>query len=304
MNAPTPDFTAEPGSLEDSPLVHAFFDKATSTWTYIVVDPATKEAVVIDTVLEYDPVSGKVGTTSVQGLAAFLKQNGYEVTRIIETHVHADHATGALALKQLLPNAPPIYIGRKVSQVQESFASTYGLEPAQFQQSFDGYMDDGGTFTLGHISVKTCGLPGHTPDSMGILIGDSLFAGDSIFLPDVGTARADFPGGNATHLYTSIQRILQLDADVRVFSGHDYPVGREKSCMSLISEQAGNNKHVGRGTVEADFRSMRETRDASLGTPRLLHASLQINLRGGRMPAPDAQGRRFILIPLSGVMPT
>jgi glyoxylase-like metal-dependent hydrolase (beta-lactamase superfamily II) len=194
MSTLQPDFTAHPSNAEGSPLVHAFFDTTTFAWTFVVVDPSTQDALIIDSVLEFDPASGHIGNKAAQGLAIFVQEKGYNVVRIMETHVHADHATGALALKQvsqscmhqlnvqILPGNPPIFIGRKVSQVQQSFGPKYGFANEDFENSFDGYLEDGGTFELGKISVRTCGLPGHTPDSMGTLVGDSLFAGDSIFL--------------------------------------------------------------------------------------------------------------------------
>ncbi|UOH83693.1 hypothetical protein LQV05_006427 [Cryptococcus neoformans] len=303
VQALTPYRTHRPSNFKGSPIVHSFFDDATSTWTFVVADPQTKCAMIIDPVLDYDQASGGTSMRTAQGLAAFTRDAQYEVVRVMETHVHADHATAAFALKTLLPGSVPTYIGRKVEQVQQTFASIYGFKKSDFMDCFDGFVDDGDELKLGELTVQIWSLPGHTPDSMGFLVGDCLFAGDSLFLPDVGTARADFPGGSAESLFNSGQLVMRLAGNSRVFSGHDYPVGREKSCMSLVSEQSRSNKHVGGGTTLEEFTKMRDERDAQLGTPRLFHAAMQINLRGGRMPLPDAEGRRFIRTPLSGKFP-
>lgn len=264
---------------------------------------------VIDPVLDFDLASGEITQDTVRGLAGFVDRQGYDIVKIVETHVHADHLTGAYALKQILANDPPTLIGSRVIEVQFRFGNTYGFLPTDYKDSFDAFLLDHEPFTLGNLQGQTYNLPGHTPDSMGIMLGDCVFAGDSVFLPDVGTARADFPGGSAETLYASIQKLFDLsDGDssgsVRIFSGHDYPSGREKSCVSKLSDQMSLNKHVGgpKASLET-FVKMRTERDAKLGAPKLLHPSLQVNLRGGRVPPPDKDGVRRLRIPLSGDMP-
>lgn len=199
---------------------------------------------------------------------------------------------------QILPEQPPILVGDQVHQAQNTFATVYGYDITQFEGSFDELMADGGESTLGTLPVRYMALPGHTPESMGVLVGDAIFAGDSLFMPDVGTARVDFPGGSAKSLYASIQRVFALDPAVRVFCGHDYPPNREIMCMADVAEHTTSNKHVGGGASEAVFVKQREDRDATLGAPRLLHASLQVNLRGGRLPPADSEGRYFLKTPL------
>lgn len=296
--------THQPTSVPNSPLVHSFWDEPTSTFTFVVVCPKTKEAFIIDPVLDFDLASGKIAQRSVKGLAAFTRDQGYRVVKIIETHVHADHLSGAYALKQILPEQPSIFIGSRVIEVQFRFGNTYGFKPTDYQGSFDGFMLDNEPIELGEMKGVTYNLPGHTPDSMAIAFGDAVFAGDSVFLPDVGTARTDFPGGSPESLYASIQKLFDRSGEVRIFSGHDYPSGREKSCVSKVSDQMALNKHVGgpKASLET-FVKMRSERDAQLGAPKLLHPSLQVNLRGGRMPRADPDGQVRLKIPLAGDLP-
>ncbi|KAL1409228.1 hypothetical protein Q8F55_006061 [Vanrija albida] len=286
------------GTKANAPLVHTFFDKQSATWTYVVVDPATRSCYVIDPVLDYDAGSGQVSFTTVEALKSFIEAEGLRVDRIIETHVHADHLTGAMALKRILPSHPPIYVGSRVDKPQAHFSPMYGFSHADLQGSFDGHLVDNEKLKLGELDVTFLPLPGHTPDSMGILVGDALFAGDSLFMPDVGTARVDFPGGSAKALYESVQSVFSLDPDVRVFAGHDYPDGREVASMSTVAEQMARNKHVGAGATMDEFVRVREARDATLASPRLLHPSLQVNLRAGRLPPADEHGRQALKTPV------
>ncbi|EPS98649.1 hypothetical protein FOMPIDRAFT_131337 [Fomitopsis schrenkii] len=250
-----------------TPTVYTFFENATSTWQYVVVDPHTRKAVVVDPVLDYDANAGTVTTQTADGLLVFVEMEGLKVRRVLETHAHADHLTAAQYIKQQLGGDIPVCIGRRIEQM------------------FDCYFDDDQEFKLGQLSWSVMHLPGHTPDHVGYLIGKAVFTGDSIFNPDVGTARADFPGGNAEDLYASMQRLLALPADYRLFS--------------TVADQRAANKHLKLGADKADFIAWRKQRDAVLGAPRLLHPSLQVNIRAGRLPPPDAQGRVFFRIPIT-----
>ncbi|EIN11986.1 Metallo-hydrolase/oxidoreductase [Punctularia strigosozonata HHB-11173 SS5] len=286
----------------DSPSVHAFFEHATSTWQYIVADPSTSHAVIIDPVLDYDPASGNISTTTAETLLTFIQGNGLKVQRILESHAHADHLSSSQYLKRRLEvpgSLIPICIGARIEQVQHTFATVYGLDPSVFLESFDIFLEDEEEFRLGELACRVMHLPGHTPDHVGYLIGDSVFCGDSIFLPDVGSARVDFPGGNAHALYMSMNRLLSLPDRHRIFVGHDYPPkGRAPRPCATVEEQRRENKHCKIGISEDEFVAFRQARDAILGSPRLLHQSIQVNVRAGKLPAPDPQGRAFLKIPL------
>ncbi|KAH9935608.1 Metallo-hydrolase/oxidoreductase [Fomitopsis serialis] len=283
-----------------TPTVYTFFEKITSTWQYIVVDPHTSEAVIVDPVLDYDANAGAISTGTADGLLAFAEVEGLKVRRILETHAHADHLTAAQYIKQELGGDIPVCIGKRISQVQKTFAPIYGLDdPSVFEKTFDCYFDDDEEFKLGQLSCCVIHLPGHTPDHVGYLIGKAVFTGDSIFNPDVGSARADFPGGNAEDLYASMQRLLSLPPDYRLFVGHDYPQNRDHTCWSTVEDQRVANKHLKLGTDKSAFIEWREQRDAVLGAPRLLHPSLQVNIRAGRLPPADANGRVFFRIPIT-----
>ncbi|KAF5385741.1 hypothetical protein D9615_002516 [Tricholomella constricta] len=267
------------------PLVFSFFEKQTFTWQYLVADPATLEVAVIDPVLDYDKLTGTVSTTTADCILDFIKQNGLKVSRILETHAHADHLTASRYYKEKLPGNVPLCIGKRITQVQKTFAPKYGIDLSSLNNAFDILLEDDEDFKLGELSCRVIHLPGHTPDHVGYVMGKSVFAGDSIFQPDVGSARADFPGGNAKDLYNSMQRLLALPQDYRLFVGHDYPSGlRHPVCMATVGEQRQFNKHGKIGTSESAFVEMREARDANLGEPRLLHPSLQANIRAGKLP--------------------
>ncbi|RDX55184.1 Metallo-hydrolase/oxidoreductase [Lentinus brumalis] len=287
-----------PSSDPETPTVFTFYEKDTSTWQYIVVDPRTSEAVIIDPVLDYDPASGVLSTATADGLVSFVEHNGLKVIRILETHAHADHLTAAQYLKQELNGDVPVCIGQRIKQVQETFAPIYGLELSSLENAFDVYLGDNEEFKLGSLSCHVLHLPGHTPDHVGFVIGKAVFAGDSIFNPDVGSARADFPGGNVETLYASMQRLLSLPGDYRLYVGHDYPQNRDQTCFSTVAEQRAKNRHVKEGTDATTFIQWRKDRDAVLGAPRLLHPSLQVNIRAGRLPPPDEHGRVFLRTPV------
>ncbi|KAJ3036251.1 hypothetical protein HDV00_002965 [Rhizophlyctis rosea] len=283
--------------------VYGFFEKVTSTWQYIVADPATREAFIIDSVLDYDPIPSKIATTTADGLLDFIKEENLKITRILETHAHADHLTAAQYLKRRLGGSVPVGIGKRITDVQKTFKAIYGLHPFLADgHQFDTLFEDGQELGLGGIQSHVLHLPGHTPDHVGYLIGESVFTGDSIFMPDVGSARADFPGGSATDLFTSASRLLSLPPHYRLYVGHDYPPTErtQEAGYSTVAEQREMNKHLKQGTGQAEFIKWRAERDATLGSPRLLHASLQVNLRAGNLPEADGEGGGiFFKIPVN-----
>lgn len=285
--------------------MHTIFEKQTGTWQYIVACPNTRQAVIIDPVLNLSLADFKITTASADELLAVAETNNYTVTRLLETHAHADHLTGAFYLQQrlLAKNQPKalICMGRRIRQVQETFAAKYGVTQVDLDQAFDHLFDDNETFAVGDITAQVLHLPGHTPDHSGYKIGSNVFTGDSIFNPDVGSARCDFPNGDARALYKSMQRLLALPAHFRLYTGHDYPPadsGREPLAFVTVAEQLKGNKHVKQGTSEDEFVEWRQTRDATLNEPKLLHQALQVNIRGGRLPvSPDGSQRTFLLVP-------
>ncbi|KZT10637.1 Metallo-hydrolase/oxidoreductase [Laetiporus sulphureus 93-53] len=288
---------------ESTPTVYTFFERATSTWQYIIVDPHTSDAVVIDPVLDYDASSGSVTTETADGLLSFIHHNKLTIHRILETHAHADHLTAAQYFKHQLGGQIPVCIGQRIGQVQKTFAPKYGFDdPSVFENTFDCFFKDDEQFGLGKLSCRVMHLPGHTPDHVGYLIGKAVFTGDSIFNPDVGSARADFPGGNAEDLYASMRRLLSLPPDYRLFVGHDYPQDRDQTCWSTVEEQRERNKHLKVGTDAEMFIEWRKQRDAVLGAPRLLHPSLQVNIRAGKLPPKDEKGRIFFKIPITSTV--
>jgi len=284
-----------------SPDVAPFFHADSSTWSYVVADPASGEAAIVDPVLDYDAKSGRTGTASAQALLDHARGRGLRVRWLLETHAHADHLSAAQWLKAQLPEAT-LAIGAGIAAVQARFRSLFNL-PSDFAvdgSQFDQLFEDGARFGLGAIEARVVAMPGHTPDSIAYLIGDALFTGDSIFMPDGGSARCDFPGGDARTLYRSIRRLFDaLPDDTRVFVCHDYgPGGREVRCETTVGAQRRENIHVREGTGEDDFVAMREARDATLAVPALLLPALQVNLRGGGLPEPEGNGVRYLKIPL------
>ena len=284
------------------PDVHSFHHAATGTWTHVVTDPATGVAAIIDPVLDYDAAAGRTGTTAVTALVDHVRARGLRIDWILETHAHADHLTAAPAVREALGGR--IAIGAGIAGVQARFKPVYGMEPdfATDGSQFDRLLVDGDTFAIGGLTASVIACPGHTDDSLAYLVGDALFTGDSIFLPDAGTARCDFPGGDAATLYRSIRRLFELPPDTRVFVCHDYgPGGRPVACETTIAAQRRDNIHVRDGVDLAAFVAMRTARDATLSLPALIHPALQVNLRAGHLPPPGPDGIRHLHIPLDAV---
>ena len=281
------------------PEVTGFFHKPTFSVSYLVADPATRAAALIDTVLDYDHKAGRTGTESADILAATVLTQGLEVEWILETHLHADHLTAAPYLQEKLGGRTGI--GAGVKGIQEGFAGlfnlTEGFRPDGSQ--FDRLFVDGERFRIGEMEATVLHTPGHTPACISYQIGDAVFVGDTLFMPDYGTARCDFPGGDAGTLYRSIQRLLRLPDDTRVFTGHDYgPDGRPFAWESTVATQRARNKHIA-GIGEAEFVKRRRARDAELEAPNLILPALQVNMRGGRLPPPEGNGVCYLKIPVN-----
>ena len=284
-----------------TPTVQPFFHADSNTWSYLVADPASNAAAIIDPVLDFDPKSGRTGTTSAQALQDAAARLGLDVQWILETHAHADHLTAAHWLKQRLPHAR-VGIGAGIRTVQATFRDVYALGDgfAVDGSQFDHLFADGEAFAIGSLPARVFAVPGHTPDSVAYLVGDALFPGDSLFMPDGGTARCDFPGGDAATLYRSIHRLFdELPEDTRVFVCHDYgPGGRAVACETTLGAQRRDNIHVRDDRGEADFVQLRTARDASLPMPALLLPAVQVNIRAGALPEPEANGVRYLKLPL------
>ncbi|TQM10329.1 glyoxylase-like metal-dependent hydrolase (beta-lactamase superfamily II) [Pseudoxanthomonas sp. 3HH-4] len=282
-----------------TPSVHAQFDESTNTISYVVWDPATAQAAIIDPVLDYDHRSGRASHRSADALLAFAAEQGLAVAWILETHAHADHLSAAPWLKE--KTGAPICIGEHIRDVQRTFAPVFGLEDVSGDgREFDRLFRDGETFPLGGLQVRVMHTPGHTPACVSYRIGDAVFVGDTLFMPDYGTARADFPGGDARTLYRSIHALLSLPDDTRLFLCHDYKApGRDHYAWeTTVADEKARNVHIGGSVTEEDYVKMREARDATLAAPVLLLPSLQVNIRAGRLPGPEANGRRYLKIPL------
>jgi glyoxylase-like metal-dependent hydrolase (beta-lactamase superfamily II) len=281
------------------PDVVPFFHAATNTYAYVVSDPATRAAAIIDPVLDYEPRSGRSATLFADALVAHVHEKKLAPAWILETHAHADHLSAGDYLREQL--GAKLAIGAGIVAVQRHFKQLFNLggEVAADGSQFDHLFGDGEEFTLGAIAARALGTPGHTPDSMTYCIGDAAFVGDTLFAPDVGTARCDFPGGDARMLYGSIQRILALPATTRLFLAHDYPTaGRQPRAQTDIAEQRAANIHLA-GQDEAGYVLLRETRDRTLAAPQLLLPALQVNIRGGRLPPAEGNGIAYLRIPLN-----
>jgi len=279
--------------------VHAQFDEATHTVSYVIWDPATQRAAIIDPVLDYDHRTGRVSHRSADDLLGFAAGQGLSVDWVLETHAHADHLSAAPYLKE--KTGAPIGIGARITEVQRTFAPVFGLDDVSGDgREFDRLFRDGETIAIGELQVQVMHTPGHTPACVSYRIGEAVFVGDTLFMPDYGTARADFPGGDARTLYRSIHRLLALPDATRLYLCHDYKApGRDHFAWeTTVGEEKTRNIHVGGGVDEASFVAMREARDATLAAPVLLLPSLQVNIRAGRLPDPDRDGRRFLRIPL------
>lgn len=282
-----------------TPIVKPFWDEPTGSWQYVFHDPATMKGAIVDPVLNYDPQAGATQTHSAEEILAYVKDAGIEVVWILDTHPHADHFSAAPFLKERL--GAPTAIGEHVVKVQKLWKDIYNL-PADFPtdgSQWDHLFADGDEFHVGDIPVRVMFSPGHTLASVTYVAGDAAFVHDTFMMPDSGTSRADFPGGSSKELYDSIQAILALPEDTRLYVGHDYaPKGREAACMATVAEQKASNIHLKDAPSEAEYRSVRDARDATLPLPRLMLAALQINIRGGRKPAPEDNGRSYLKIPL------
>ena len=285
-----------------APAVTAFFDESTFTVTYVVADPGSGRAAVVDPVLDFDPASGRTSTASADKVAAFVSGTGLTVDWILETHIHADHLTAAPYLKKKLGGR--IAIGKNVAAVQQTFKHVFNIgELATDGSQFDYLFEDGDEFEVGSIAGSIIGTPGHTPACITYVVGDAAFVGDTLFMPDFGTARADFPGGDAGMLYDSIQKILALPDSTRLFMCHDYKApGRDEFAWETsVAEQRAANVQVNAGVSRDDFVTMREGRDAQLGMPKLILPSIQVNVRAGRLPEPEANGVSYLKIPLDAL---
>ena len=284
------------------PDVNAFFDEATFTITYVVADPTTKRAAVVDPVLDFDQASGRTSTTSADEVIAFVKDENLGIYWILETHVHADHLSGAPYIRQELGGKTAI--GANVTAVQNTFKSVFNLKNLDTDGSqFDHLFADDESFDIGNIAGRIIATPGHTPACITYVIGDAAFVGDTLFMPDFGSARTDFPGGDATQLYESIQKILALPDETRLFMCHDYKApGRDVYAWETsVAEQRASNIHIN-DTVSRDaFVELREGRDSQLGMPKLILPSLQVNLCAGRLPEPEDNDIRYLKIPLDAV---
>lgn len=282
-----------------NPDVQHFYHAGTGALSYVVSDPGTRHAAVIDPVLGFSIVSGRTDDTLVREIIAYLRERNLKLQWILETHAHADHLSAAQYLKSELGGT--LGIGEGIRAVQQHFAGVFNYKPpfrADGHQ-FDQLFADREVFSLGELDVRVIDTPGHTSDSVTYLIGDVAFVGDSLFMPDFGTARCDFPGGDAGTLYDSIQKLFALPADTRLYMCHDYPPeGRDPGFSSTVREQAETNIHVGNGTSREDFIAMREQRDAGLALPALLLPSIQVNIRAGNLPPPEDNQVSYLKIPL------
>ncbi len=288
--------------LSVSPEVTAFFDAATNTVSYVVKDPSSRACAVIDSVMDIDYAAGRIAYDSADTIIAFIRDNGLQLEWLIETHVHADHLSGAPYIQGKLGGR--IGIGENITIVQDTFGKVFneGTEFRRDGSQFDRLFKDGDSYTIGTLTAHAMHTPGHTPACMTHVVGDAAFVGDTLFMPDGGSARADFPGGDARTLYRSIRRVLSLPDATRLFMCHDYgPNGREIRWETSVSEQRAHNIHARDGIGEDEFVRTREARDATLAMPKLIIPSLQVNMKAGELPAPDAGGRRFLKVPINGL---
>ena len=287
----------------NKPNITAFFDEATFTVSYIVADPASSACAIVDCVLDYDPASGRTSTESADRIIDTIRRQGLELQWILETHVHADHLSAAPYIQSALGGQ--VAIGSRIDTVQTVFGDLFNAEPefACNGSQFDHLFDDNESFQVGNLSAYAMHTPGHTPACVTYVIGDAAFVGDTMFMPDYGTARADFPGGDARELYQSVRRILSLPGDTRLFMCHDYKApGRDDyQWETTVSAQRAGNVHVHDGVTEDEFVRHREARDATLDMPRLILPSVQVNMRAGEMPPAEANGTSYLKIPVNKV---
>ncbi|NCP12570.1 MAG: MBL fold metallo-hydrolase [Sphingomonadales bacterium] len=285
------------------PTIESFFHAATCTVTYVVHDPATMDAAIIDSVLDFDPNSGRTDTLAADQVIKYVKEHNLKVTWLLETHAHADHFSAAPYLQEKLGGK--IAIGAEIATVQNVFGKLFnaGTEFERDGSQFDALFTDGDTFTIGNIPVTVMHVPGHTPADIAYVVGEAVFTGDTMFMPDYGTARADFPGGDARNLFRSLRRILSLPPETRLFMCHDYlPKGRTTYVWeTTVAAEREGNIHAHDGITEDEFVQMRESRDATLDMPRLILPAIQVNMRAGHMPPADDNGVTYLKIPVNGV---
>ena len=289
-----------------NPQVQAFFDPATWTVSYVVYDHDGGAAAIVDSVLDYDPKSGRTRTTSADKVIAFVRQRQLQVQWILETHAHADHLSAAPYLRQQLGGQ--VAIGAQITGVQKVFKGIFHMEP-EFStdgRQFDHLFADGERFAIGELQAEVMAVPGHTPACVAYKVGDAVFVGDTLFMPDVGTARCDFPGGNAHTLYRSVRKLLSLPPETRLFMCHDYPPvveGQQRAVtwQCTVADQRERNIHIREGISEDDFVKMRTARDATLDMPVLILPSVQVNVRAGELPPPEANGVSYLKIPINAL---
>jgi len=284
-----------------SPDVVCFFDDKTNSASYVVSDPETGHAAIVDPVLDYDPVSGRTSTDSAQKIVDHVGDKKLTVDWIVETHVHADHLTASVWLKEKLGGKTGI--GAGIREVRATFGALFNATDVLDAEDapFDDLFADGATFNIGNIESRVMATPGHTPACVTYIIGDACFVGDTMFMPDYGTARCDFPGGDAKQLFESLQKIIALPDDMRLFVCHDYGAGgsRDFAWETTVGDQRANNIHIGGGTLEHDYVQMRRDRDATLGLPRLIVPAVQVNMRAGNFPPAEDNGTSYIKVPLN-----
>jgi glyoxylase-like metal-dependent hydrolase (beta-lactamase superfamily II) len=285
------------------PQVHPFFDEATNTLTYLVQEPEGRACAVIDSVLDFDYASGRTDTRSADAVIAHIRAHELDLQWILETHVHADHLSAAPYIQEHLGGR--IGIGDRITVVQETFGKIFN-EGTRFQRDgsqFDQLFHEGDSVMIGQMRADVLHTPGHTPACLTYVIGDAAFVGDTLFMPDFGTARCDFPGGSAEVMFDSVQRILSLPDATRIFVGHDYKApGRDAYAWeSTVADQKALNVHIGAGRPKSDFVALRQARDATLAMPRLIIPSLQVNMRAGHMPEPEDNGQSYLKVPINGL---
>ncbi|RIA47164.1 glyoxylase-like metal-dependent hydrolase (beta-lactamase superfamily II) [Hephaestia caeni] len=290
-------------SRKGVPQIRAFFDDATNTVSYVVHDPETRRTAIIDSVLDYDAAAGRITYTSADAILAYVGEQQLTVEWLLETHAHADHLSAAPYLQERLGGK--LAIGKAILTVQETFGKLFneGTAFARDGSQFDHLFEDGDRFMIGNLAATVLHVPGHTPADLAYVIGDAAFIGDTLFMPDYGTARADFPGGDARTLFRSIRRLLTLPAETRLFLCHDYraPDRDDYRWETTVAEQRASNVHVHDGIDEDGFVAMREARDATLDMPKLILPSIQVNMRGGHLPEPEGNGTRYLKIPLDAL---
>ena len=293
---------SHPIRMDVHPEVTGFFDQVTNTISYVVKDPASSACAVVDSVMDIDYAAGRISYEHADQIIAFIEANGLTLEWLIETHVHADHLSAAPYIQGRLGGL--LGIGRNITVVQDTFGKVFN-EGTEFQRDgsqFDRLFDDGDTYRVGGMECFAIHTPGHTPACMTHVMGDAAFVGDTLFMPDGGSARADFPGGDAGELYDSIQKVLALPDAMRLFMCHDYaPGGREIAWESTVAAEKAHNIHVGQGTSRAAFVKMRTERDRTLGMPKLIIPSLQVNMRAGQLPPKDKDGRTYLKLPVNGL---